>query len=326
MKTRRFEMKRYAQSVLILLTLMAAAETFAQDEEPQLEEYMHNEMQEPAHAPQRYAAMLDRAFHAMYDLDFRAADLELSQFSAGRPDDPLGPAAQAASVLFSIFERHKILQSEFFSSDDHYAKRATVIPQTSVQQQFRQLLERAEQLATRSLAHDPADQNALFSLTLVYGLRADYAALIEHRDLAALHLSDIGNGWARKLLVTSPQAYDAYVAIGIHEYLVGLRPAPVRWMLRLGGIKGDREEGLHDLELGAEKGHYLAPLARILLAIAHLRQHQQEEAIQLLAGLRQQFPHNPLFAEEVARLRQSNTTSAQRTSAFKTAAGSDANE
>jgi hypothetical protein len=319
-------MKRYLQSVLIVLTLMAAAETFAQDEEPQLGEYLQNQMQESAHAPQQYLAMLDRAFHAMYDLDFRAADLELSQFSAGRPGDPLGPAAQAASVLFSIFEQHKILQSEFFSSDDHYAKRVTVIPDTSSQQQFRQLLERAEQLATRSLAHDPADENALFSLTLAYGLRADYAALVEHRDLAALRLSDTGNDWARKLLATSPHSYDAYVATGIQKYLVGLRPAPVRWMLRLGGIKGDREEGMHDLELGAEKGHYLAPFARILLAIAHLRQHQQEEAIQLLAGLRQQFPHNPLFAEEIARLRRGNTTSAQRTSEFKTAAAGVANE
>jgi hypothetical protein len=86
-----------------------------------------------------------------------------------RPADPLGPAAQAASVLFSIFERYKILQSELFSSDDHYVKRATVTPDTSSQQQFRELLERAEQLAKRSITLDPADENALFSLTLVYG-------------------------------------------------------------------------------------------------------------------------------------------------------------
>jgi hypothetical protein len=122
------------------------------------------------------------------------------------------------------------------------------------------------------------------------------------------------------LLSTSPQFYDAYVATGIQKYLVGLRPAPVRWMLRLGGIKGDREEGLHDLELGAERGHYLAPFARIVLAVARLRQHNHEDAVQLLVGLRRQFPHNPLFAEEIARLRQSDATSAQRTSGFSTAA------
>jgi hypothetical protein len=91
-------------------------------------------------------------------------------------------------------------------------------------------------------------------------------------------------------------------------------------MLRLGGIKGDREEGLHDLELGAERGHYLAPFARIVLAVARLRQHNHEDAVQLLVGLRRQFPHNPLFAEEIARLRQSDATSAQRTSGFSTAA------
>jgi hypothetical protein len=129
-------------------------------------------------------------------------------------------------------------------------------------------------LAKRSITRDPADENALFSLTLAYGLPADYAALVEHRDFDALRLCDIGNDGAYKLLSTSPQFLDAYLATGIQEYLVGLRLAPIRWMLRLGGIKSEPEEGMHDLELGAERGHYLAPFARTLLAVAHVRQHK----------------------------------------------------
>jgi len=54
--------------------------------------------------------------------------------------------------------------------------------------------------------------------------------------------------------------------------------------------------------LTAEKGHYLAPYARVLLALAALRDHDPTQAKQLLAGLAQQFPENSLYKEELARI------------------------
>jgi hypothetical protein len=56
------------------------------------------------------------------------------------------------------------------------------------------------------------------------------------------------------------------------------------------------------LQLTAEHGRYLAPFARILLAIAYVRDKDKPRAIQLLIGLRAQFPANPLFARELVRL------------------------
>jgi len=46
----------------------------------------------------------------------------------------------------------------------------------------------------------------------------------------------------------------------------------------------------------------LAPFADILLAIAYVREHDKPHARELLASLRDQFPANPLFAKEIARL------------------------
>jgi hypothetical protein len=254
-------------------------------------------------------AMLDEAFCAMYDLDFQSADSDLEEYVSKHSDDPLGPAAQAGSVLFSIFAEHRIVQSEFFVSDDRYKSLSPVRPNDSSVRRFESALTRAETIALKELARNTLDSNLLFSVALVYGLRADYAALIEHRDLAALRFSSKANEWAGKLLAISPDSYDALVATGIQKYLVGMRPAPVRWMLRLGGIKGDRVEGLRELELAATQGHYLAPFARILLAIAHLRKMERKEATELLSGLRQEFPNNPLFAEEIARIAEGGSTS-----------------
>jgi hypothetical protein len=52
----------------------------------------------------------------------------------------------------------------------------------------------------------------------------------------------------------------------------------------------------------AEKGYYLAPFARLLLAVAALRDKDSGTAKTLLAGLANQFPRNQLYVKELARI------------------------
>jgi hypothetical protein len=78
--------------------------------------------------------------------------------------------------------------------------------------------------------------------------------------------------------------------------------APVRWILRLSGVNADKQGGMQELQLTAERGQLLAPFARILLAIAYVREKDKPRALHELARLRNEFPANPLFASEIARL------------------------
>jgi hypothetical protein len=86
---------------------------------------------------------------------------------------------------------------------------------------------------------------------------------------------------------------------------VGSMSAPLRWLLRLGGVEGDRQAGIADLKTTAHSGRYLAPFARILLAIAYVREKDKARALEILTSLRSQFPGNPLFPEEIGRLQSS---------------------
>jgi predicted Zn-dependent protease len=54
--------------------------------------------------------------------------------------------------------------------------------------------------------------------------------------------------------------------------------------------------------LTAEKGQYLSPYARLLLAVAALRNKDQAQARGLLTALVREFPHNKLYSEELARI------------------------
>ena len=76
----------------------------------------------------------------------------------------------------------------------------------------------------------------------------------------------------------------------------------MRRILHLYGAQTDKNEGLDKLRLTAEKGHYLQPFARLLLAVAALRDHNRNHARDLLRELAQEFPNNHLYSRELARL------------------------
>ena len=249
---------------------------------------------------------LDRGFSGLYNLDFNGAQKDFATWQQLHPDDPVGPVSEAAGFLFSEFNRLGILEAQFFENDSAFNDRKKQTADPAVRRQFQQAIDKAENLAHARLAKDSKDQDALFAMTLSSGLQADYAALIDKRNLASLHYTKEASVFAQQLLGVCPHCYDALVATGFSKYIIGSMAAPVRWLLRMGGLPADKQGGISDLKTTAEHGHYLAPFARILLSIAYVREKNKEAAVQLLSGLQKQFPANTLFPREIARLQSSH--------------------
>jgi hypothetical protein len=256
----------------------------------------------PGLAAATAAPSLDHGFRLLYDLDFPQAQQVFSAWQQDHPEDPVGPVSEAAGLLFAELQRLGVLESQFYESDSSFDARKKVSPDPAVRQHFDATLERAETIARARLTKDPKDRDALFAMTLSSGLKADYAALIEKRNLASLHYTKDATRWAEQLLAVDPECYDAHLATGISQYIIGSMAAPMRWILRLGGVSGDKQAGIRELQLAAQRGRYLAPFARILLAIAYVREKDKPRAREILASLRDEFPNNPLFAREIARL------------------------
>jgi len=254
---------------------------------------------------------LDESYHAMYNLQFDEALKKTAELEALAKNDPLPWMAQACAVLFREFERLHIMKSETFTSDEKFASRRAQDWDAESKKQFEDALNNAEKLAHQRLSRDKNDVKALFALTIVNGLRADDAALIAKKNLTALAYTKSANGYAERLLARAPSYYDAYVATGMGKYLIGGKAAPVRWVLRLGGLKGDQEEGVKELTLAAEHGRFLAPFARILLAFDDLRHKKNVEARKKLVALSEQFPKNSHFVEEMGKLDHHATGSGQ---------------
>lgn len=245
---------------------------------------------------------LDHGFQLLYNLNFEQAHNVFTGWEKSHPDDPLGPTFDAAGLLFSEFHRLGVLESQFFEDDKTFENRSALKPDPTVREKFDAAIQKAQDTARVRLGKNPKDEDALFAMTLTEGLEADYAALVEKRNLASLHYTKESTVWAAQTLAVDHDCYDAHIAGGISKYIIGSMAAPVRWLVRLGGVSGDKQQGIQELKLVANRGHYLAPFANILLAIAYVRDHDKQHARELLASLQEQFPANPLFAQELARL------------------------
>ncbi len=233
----------------------------------------------------------------MYNLQFDAAHLTFGEWQRLHPQDPLGPVSDAAAYLFAEFDRLHILQSEFFIHDEHFITDHRLAPDQMVKQRFEAALDNAQMLADRQ----PQNPDARFAALLCHGLRSDYMALIEKRYAASFKEMKTARSMAEQLLTAHPEYYDAWVAVGVENYMLSTKAAPLRWLLRLGGGETDKSVGLEKLRLAAEKGHYLLPFARLLLAVAALRDHNTDRARDILEELAKEFPRNALYVQELAR-------------------------
>jgi hypothetical protein len=245
---------------------------------------------------------LETGYRLMYGRQFEAASQEVTRWQQRNLDDPRGPVSQAASLLFAEFDRLGILEAQFYTKNSTFVSRARPKPDLELRDRFYQQLDRSEAMAKERLGKDPLNHDALFAMALVNGLRGDYASLIENENIKALRFTKQAADYANKLLAIAPDYYDAYLATGISSYIIGNLFAPVRWMLRFAGYSGNAEEGLRQLKITAERGRLLAPFARLLLAIANLRANKPSQARELLKGLSEEFPTNPLYAREIALL------------------------
>jgi hypothetical protein len=246
---------------------------------------------------------LERGYSEMYNLDFEAAHRVFREWERENPHDPMGPVSDAAAFLFSEFDRLRILQSEFFTDDDNFLdRRRGLSPDPNAKREFEAALRRSEKLASEILKRSPDDENALLATVLRIGLHADYLALVEKSNFAALAEVKRSRAIAEQLLAKHPECYDAYLAQGVENYLLSLKPAPIRWFLRIGGAQTDKETGLARLRVTAEKGRYLKPYARLLLAVAALRDNDAASAKRTLFWLVSRYPKNKLYREELAKL------------------------
>jgi hypothetical protein len=245
---------------------------------------------------------LNDGYYALYNLDFAGAHSHFQQWMTAHPEDCLGSASDAAAYIFTEFDRLGVLDIELFADDNRFTSRTRPPIDPVLKKGFTDRITQSERLADASIQQNPKDANALYCKAVTSGMQADWASLIDRHEYGAYKFSELASKYAKQALAIAPTLYDANLAVGIENYMLSLKPAPIRWILGMAGAGTNKTEGVRLLKLTAEQGHYLAPFARLMLAVGELRDGRTQSGKAILIGLSQEFPKNTLYQRQIARL------------------------
>src|ERR1700739_2098981 len=245
---------------------------------------------------------LSAGFELLYQQKFDEARQAFVNWESLNSGDPFGEAAVAACYLFEELDFQGVLSSEFFLNEKKFLHGIDGEPDPERMRHFHEALARARQLAKVRQKENPDDGEALFALTLAAGMESDAEAILLKKHMNGLKRMKEANKYAECLLANYPDATDAYIALGIANYIIGSQSAGSRFALWFDGIHGDKKLGMEQVARAAANGRYLGPFAKIILALAACRENQAALAQKLLRELIEQYPDSELFASEYAKV------------------------
>jgi tetratricopeptide (TPR) repeat protein len=150
---------------------------------------------------------------------------------------------------------------------------------------------------------EPQRAEAWFYLGGAYGARAQWRVLRGERLAAARDGKRIKDALEHALMV-DPNMQEAYFGIGLYHYYADVAPTAakiLRWLLLLPG--GDRAQGMEEMLRAREHGTLLRDEADYQLQVIDLwYEKQPQHALELLNGLRDRHPRNPLFPQLLAQV------------------------
>lgn len=248
-----------------------------------------------------FEALRAAGVDSLYNLDYVMADVKFEEMIKLNPDHPAGHFYLATSKWLSILNSMRRLQTGLFEEDSFFASgEDKVDPQ--LDREGRAAIAKAINVAQSRYTKNRNDAEALYYLGAAYGLFASYKASVTRNFRSAMHDGNEGVKFHKYVIKLDPGYADAYLSIGLYNYVVGKLPWLVRVGIRIVGVKGSPNLGLSQLRKAMDQGRYVSDDARVVLIAIHQREKNYSEALKLLDELSLKYPRNYLYSLERAAL------------------------
>ncbi len=268
--------------------------------------------------PLNHDPLVREAYDRFYQLDYPGAVSRFERFHALHPGDPQGTALLLNAVLFQELYRLDLLDTSFYSNDGFAIGKRPNDQDPKVRDRIYALTDEAVHESDWRLAQNAKDIDALYARGWARSLKATYLALVERGFAAGLKLSIEAKNDHAKVLAMDPGYSDAKLVSGVYEYVVGSLPLPFRLLVSAAGFTGSKAKGMELLRDAADHGAITSVEARTTMALFLRREHQYREAAQVVASLKNQYPHDFLFCLEDANLRRESGEGAGAVAAYRT--------
>ncbi len=122
--------------------------------------------------------------------------------------------------------------------------------------------------------------------------------------MAALHEATEARKEHAQLLKINPNFTDAWLVVGVNDYVAGSLPWYYKMFASLAGYHGKRAQGIAEVQRVAAQGNWAKDDARLILAVLYRREKMYPQAMQVLQGLARSYPRNFLLERQMAGIYQ----------------------
>jgi len=252
--------------------------------------------------PMNYDPQVRAGYDAFYNLNFPLAVERFEKFRSEHPGDPQASAYLLDTLIFQELYRQDLLDTTFYANDGFLTGRHATEEDPAKRDEIFKLADEAVREADWRLSKNPNDVDALFARAWVRALRCTYVAMVERSFGTGFRLATKARDDARRALEIDPDYADAKLITGVYEYVVGALPWPFKFMIGFAGITGSKSAGLAMLWDAANHGVVTSLEARTAIALFLRREARYREAIQVVQGMKKEYPHDFLFCLEEANL------------------------
>jgi len=248
--------------------------------------------------------LVREAFEHYYNLDYPGAIERFERFHAAHPGDPLPTALLLDAVLFQELYRQDLLDTTFYANDGFLTGRHATVEDTKTRDRIMGLADEAIREADWRLGKNPNDVDALYARAWARALECTYLAMVQRGFGAGFRLAMKAKDDDLRVLELDPDYVDAKLVVGVYEYVVGALPWPFKLLIGFAGITGSKSKGLEMLRDAGQRGVITSVEARTVTALFLRREARYKGAIEVVRGLKKEYPHDFLFCLEEANLRK----------------------
>src|ERR1022692_3993739 len=248
--------------------------------------------------------LVREGYEHFYNLDYPGAIERFERFHAAHPGDPQATVILLEAVLFQELYRQDLLDTTFYANDGFLTGRHATEENPKTRDRILGLADEAIHEADVRLSKNSNDVDALYARGWARSLECTYVAMVRRGFGAGLRLANKAKDDHQRVLQLDPDYVDAKLVVGVYEYVVGALPLPFKLIIGFAGITGSKSKGLEMLRDAGNRGFTTTVEARTVTALFLRREAKYKEAVEVVRGLKNEYPHDFLFCLEEANLRK----------------------
>ncbi|HLF84076.1 MAG TPA: hypothetical protein VI837_07885 [Blastocatellia bacterium] len=242
-------------------------------------------------------------FSAVYNIDYKTARERFLQMTRLAPDHPAGYVYLANNLWLETLYQGRRLTTSLYTGGSFYSQDKD---EDKVDQKrnsdFNDLIRQALAATRARLVKNPRDVEALYYNASALGIRAAYGTSVKRSFTRAIGDANESIKIQRQVIKLDPEYIDAYLSIGLYEYVIDSLPGGLKFLARLAGLRGSKQKGIEHLELVTKQGKYTADDARVVLLGIYSKENQLDRALEIISYMAKQYPRNYLFGVERASM------------------------